>query len=538
METVYFNGDILTMEQAMETDAVLVRNGRIAATGSRRVMAERDSNACLVDLQGAAMMPAFIDSHSHITALAQTYGMADLSGAKDFEGILQRLRQFKEENHVSEGQWLLGYGYDQERLKEKRPPDKELLDRTGPNPVLISHVSGHAGVANSAGLVKLGITAETPDPEGGKIGRNASSKEPNGYLEESAFTALDTSLLYPPPEQRLWMLRRAQQEYLRYGITTVQDGLTRDAEWTLLRKASEAGELLMDVVCYIDQKLCGQLLWENPLWTRQYLRHLRIGGYKIILDGSPQARTAWMSQPYMGAADYRGYPAHSDAQVASFFETVIRDSMQVLVHCNGDAAAEQMISVWETLSNNLNLGLRPTMIHAQFVRQDQLRRMERLGIIASFFIAHISHWAKIHQKNLGRERACRMSPVATALREGTVYTFHQDTPVTPPDMLETVWLAVNRRDCNNEPVGSYECIPVSEALRGVTINAAYQYFEEQEKGSIRVGKKADLIILNRSPLKVAPMQIKEIKILQTIKEGNVLFCASDNQHRIVDNIGL
>lgn len=527
MDTIYYGGDIITMEEAQPfVQAILVRDGLIAKSGAlEEVRAAAAADAYFLDLRGCTLMPSFIDAHSHITAYAQTMGMLDLGDAHSFEDLGGKLRKYAAGNGVKQGEWVVAHGYDHNRLKEGRHPDKTVLDHFLPeNPVLITHASGHMGVLNSAALQETGITPVTADPEGGKIGRMPDGREPNGYLEETAFIKGNFPIPEPALEQKLHALEKAQKGYLQYGITTVQDGLTHEAEWKLLCAASALGRLKVDVVSYIDQNADAPLLWQHPVWVRQYVKHLKIGGYKLILDGSPQGRTAWMSKPYQDAEDgYCGYPVYSDGQVSRFFEAVLQDSLQVLVHCNGDAAAQQMLSVWERLVDKLNVGLRPVMIHAQFVRADQLRRMQRLGIIASFFMDHVYYWSSAHRKNMGNGRACEISPARSAIEAGTVYTFHQDTPVLPPDMLFTVWDAVNRRDADGREVGAGQCISVMDALRGVTINAAYQYFEEREKGSIRPGKLADLIILDENPLKVPPMQIKDIQVLQTIKEGETLY---------------
>ncbi len=163
------------------------------------------------------------------------------------------------------------------------------------------------GVLSSAALRALGISAGTPDPPGGRIGRKEGSQEPDGYLEETAFTSSSAAVPKPDMETRLRQLRQAEDCYLRFGITTVQDGLTRPPEWELLRTAAESGRLRLDTVCYPDEKLCPELFSQNPQYQRQYHNRLKAGGYKIFLDGSPQGRTAWMSRPYADDPAYSGY---------------------------------------------------------------------------------------------------------------------------------------------------------------------------------------------------------------------------------------
>lgn len=168
--------------------------------------------------------------------------------------------------------------------------------------------------------------------------------------------------------------------------------------------------------------------------------------------------------------------------------------------------------------------LRPVMIHCQTVRDDQLERMATLSMIASIFVGHVWYWGDVHVKNFGPERGNHISPAKSALDRGVVVNFHQDTPVTKPDMLHSVWCAVNRISRTGNVIGEEQAVDVYDALRAVTVNAAYQYFEEDTKGSIETGKRADLVILDRSPLDVEPMDIRDIKVLETIKDGESIYC--------------
>lgn len=526
--TLYVGGDIVTMEEGPSPEAVLTESGRIVAVGCRKKLEREAGNAAIVDLQGGTLLPGFIDPHSHITAFAQTLGLVSLSGADSFEEIARRIRAFRESRKMKPGDWINGFGYDHNLLREGRHPDKALLDAAAPdNPVLIAHASGHMGVASSAALQAMGITADSPDPSGGRIGRTVDDEEPNGYLEEAAFLHSAEAVPQPLQEQLCAQLDMAQDIYLQHGITTVQDGLTRQKEWVLLKEMADKGRLKLDTVCYVDEALCPELVSRDaPVFSR-YRNRLKIGGYKLILDGSPQGRTAWMSTPYCGGEEgYCGYPAYRLEEVEAYLRRAVEEKKQILVHCNGDAAAQQLLDAYEAVLNGRPSVIRPVMIHAQTVRADQLARMARLDMIASFFVAHTYYWGDVHLMNFGGERARRISPAHTALREGVVFTFHQDTPVLPPDMLDTVWCAVNRLSRNGVSMGKEERMSVYNALKAVTVNAAYQYFGEDAKGSIRPGKAADFVVLSRNPLACPPDALRTIKVMRTIKAGQTLYTAS------------
>ncbi len=199
------------------------------------------------------------------------------------------------------------------------------------------------------------------------------------------------------------------------------------------------------------------------------------------------------------------------------------EGVQLLVHCNGDAAAQQLIDAYQTVLGDKQSILRPVMIHAQLVNRDQLHAMSAMKMIASFFVAHVYHWGDIHCENFGIARASEISPVHSAILEKVVYTFHQDTPVIQPDMLETLWCAVNRVTKSGRRLGSEEAISIEDALKAVTIHAAYQYFEENERGSIELGKLADFVILSQDPRQTDPMKIRDIEVLATIKEGRCCY---------------
>lgn len=358
--------------------------------------------------------------------------------------------------------------------------------------------------------------------KGEKYGRIENSEEPNGYLEETAFINSAKQTEQFSIEENAKQLKKAQKIYFQNGITTVQDGLTKKGEFELLKYAAKNQMLDLDVISYIEMMNNKQILQENPEYVKQYQNRLKIGGYKIVLDGSPQGKTAWLSKPYEGEKEYRGYPTHTNQEVERFVAEALKEDVQLLAHCNGDQASEQLIEAFEKEEKQFSNDIRPVMIHSQTVMHKQLEHMKKIKMIPSFFIAHIYYWGDIHIKNLG-QRAYHISPAKYARDHGLIYTFHQDTPVIMPNMLETIWCAVNRITKQGVVLGEDEKLDVYDSLKAVTIYSAYQYFEENEKGSIKEGKLADLIILDKNPLKIEKSKINQIKVLQTIKEGKVVF---------------
>lgn len=526
---IYYGGNILTMTGAEKRpEAVLIEEERILYVGSLyQAEALGGENAERINLHGKTLMPAFVDSHSHFTQVAQNILMCDLSEAECFADIAAALRAYIAENKVKEDEVIFAGGYDHNFLLEDRHPDCTLLDQvSGQIPIYISHVSGHMGVANSAMLRLAGITADMPDPAGGRFGRNADGTL-NGYIEETPaiMRVLGAALprLKTDMERQLQM---AQQMYLENGITTVQEGAAMGQGVQMLVQYAQSGKLKLDVVMYIMDDSYREDCRRFPEYCGSYREHLKIGGAKIILDGSPQGKSAWLSRPYAGEEQYCGYPTHEDDYVDAAARNAVKGDYQLLAHCNGDAASEQFLDSYEKAlksESNPNMDLRPVMIHCQTVRPDQLDRMKKLRMIPSVFIGHTYYWGDVHLKNLGPCRGARISPLKSMLERGLIYNLHQDSPVTKPDMLHSVWCAVNRVTRKGNQIGPEERIGVFEALKGVTINAAYAYHEEDIKGTLETGKQADMIILDANPLEVDKMRIKDICVLETIKAGKTLY---------------
>jgi predicted amidohydrolase YtcJ len=535
-DAVYVNGDVVTVdERRPAAEAVAVARGRIVAVGSTaEVLALVGPETRVVDLDGRTLAPGFVDGHGHITQVAAEIDWADLQpppagGIGCVDDIVSALRRRRSELAFPH-RHILGAGYDDSMLDEGRHPTKEDLDRVSTeHPVWVVHVSRHMAVGNSLALAQAGIEAATPDPEGGVIARHPGTREPTGLLEETAWQHVKMTLVPPVAEHRYAeLMRRAGQRYARYGITTAQDGGTDLAGMNMLVGAAREEALPIDVIAYALYPFEDRLrAGSEPYEGRRYRDRLRVAGAKIILDGSPQGKTAWLSRPYLipppgEGPDYAGFPfIPDDAAVADLCARCFRAGRQLIAHANGDAAAEQMIEAVARADRELGRAdRRPVMIHAQTVRDDQLDRMRALGIVPSFFPAHCFFWGDWHVASvLGRERAFRMNPAQSARRRGMRFSIHNDAPVVPPNVLFLMWNAVTRLSRAGEVIGPAERLTPLEALRAVTIDAAYQCFEEAEKGSIEVGKLADLVVLSANPLRVAPDAIKDIEVLATLKEG-------------------
>lgn len=368
-------------------------------------------------------------------------------------------------------------------------------------------------------LQAYGLDDSVKNPEGGSYGRDEQGHL-NGYMEEVTFMR--------GPGERVMSLENidayaveAQKIYASFGITTAQEGFAHRSEVDIYERLGRSDQMLLDMVAYVDIVEDSEVVQQRED-LKEYRNHFRIGGYKLFLDGSPQGKTAWMSKPYENSGDYCGYPIYTDEQVDGYVQQALDEHRQLLVHCNGDAASQQMLNGYHH-SRQKTTDTRPVMVHSQTLRPDQLPQLKETGVMPSYFVAHVYHWGDVHLVNFGKQRAENISCTASALKNHIPFTFHQDTPVILPDMLESVWAAVNRVTKNGVVLGEQQRISVLEALKAVTINAAYQYFEEDRKGTLEAGKLADLVILNEDPLKAEPMKLRDIQVMETIKEGRTIY---------------
>lgn len=531
MQKLYYGGDIITMVNENDApEAVLVKDGKIQFIGELS-NAEKlcEPNVAKINLKGKTLMPSFIDGHSHISQYAQFSSFPDVSGCTSFSEIVTFLKNYIREHTLTADDILLVTGYDHNFLKEETHPTRAVLDEASSEiPIYLYHSSGHMGVINTAMMKLSGIEINTPDPQGGHYGRYEDGTF-NGYLEEmAAFAPVLMKIFEKLPMDYVKQLIDVQNIYLKYGITTVQDGGTSTQTLNSLLKMAEAGLFRVDVVSYLMfNEAPEKKLKEHADYAKKYKNHLKLAGAKIFLDGSPQGKSAWLTKPYDDENSYCGYPTQKNETVIEAAKNAISHDYQLLAHCNGDAASEQYINCYreaaQDLKSNGHQDLRPVMIHCQTVRDDQLQEMTELGMLPSIFVAHTYYWGDVHLKNLGDVRGSRISPVKSALEYGLKYNFHQDCPVLAPDMMKSVWCAVNRITRKGVRIGEDQCIGVFDALKGITINAAYAYHEETQKGTLEVGKLADMVILERNPLKADKMELADIPVCETIKEGITLF---------------
>ncbi len=516
--------------------AVAVRDDQIIkVTNQADILALKGYDTRVVVLGDRALVPGFIDSHGHIGFSARLVDFVNLSSppvgsAENVDDVVGLLKAHIEKQQPGEGEWVVGYGYDDSLLAENRHPDRDDLDKASATiPIYLLHVSGHLGVANSAALAASNIDADSNDPPGGVIRRRPGSQEPNGVLEETAASRIIFGRLGAlAPDRFETMLRETLVDYAAYGITTAQDGASTPTDIATMRAAARREPFPIDVASYRSVQTLRPEEFGKFKIDRYYQGGFRVAGGKMVLDGSPQGRTAWLTEPYTAGppgadADYVAYGTTDPAVYKSQAAELIGRGVPLLVHANGDAAMDLMIEgIAEAVGDKVP-DHRSVIIHAQLMRADQLDKAKTLGIVPSFFSAHTFFWGDWHLQSFGPERGENISPTRWATDRGVPFTIHNDAPVVPPDMMRLLWATVNRNTRSGHVIGPGQRLTVEEALYAATMGGAYQLFEEDTKGSITEGKRADLVILGADPTDVDPMTIKDIPILETFVRGRSVY---------------
>lgn len=539
---VYYGGDIITMEgdSAQYAEAVVVKEGKIFFVGSQaEAMELAGEGHTMVDLKGQTMLPGFIDAHGHIFSTGIQAMSANLLPPPDGNGssipkMIETSLEWAGTNQASIDKigWIIGFGYDDAQLEEKRHPLATELDQISKDiPVIFIHQSGHLASLNTKGLEMAGIDENTPDPEGGIIRRIKGTQKPDGVLEESAmFGPLFKVFAQFDSLENTKIVRAGIESYTKFGFTTAQEGRASAAVCETLKAMAAAQELPIDIYAYPD--IQNELAYMLKNGTQaEYTNHFRIAGVKLSSDGAIQGKTAFLSEPYkvppVGAAkDYRGYPAIPDESAYNaLVDSAFKHNWQIITHCNGDASGDMYIKAVRLAANRYgNDNRRSVMIHAQTAREDQLDSMKALGIIPSFFAMHTFYWGDWHRdETLGKERAYRISPAVSTLNRGMIFTQHHDAPVAFPNALRVLHATVNRVSRSGDIIGPDQRVSAYIALKSITDWAAYQSFEENLKGTLKAGKLADFVILDQNPLKIDPMNITNLKVMATIKEGKTIY---------------
>ena len=543
-DRIFHNANILTMsfknghDEMSIANAVAVKDGRIIAlTDDTSQYPENwvGQNTQISDLNGLTLMPGFVQTHAHFNLIVLKKMTVNLAPPPD--GGVANLTSLKNaltaaSKQIPAGFPIMGIGYDDTVMEEKRHPTRADLDAVSTeHPIIIMHISFHLAVMNSKALEMAGIDADTPDPEGGHIQREPNSNRPNGVLEEAAMNVIGKMLPQPSPQQVFKTYDVVVQDLLALGYTTIVDHASDIAMEKGFEAYFASRDVPVDMIAYRRVLADTEpLATQMANMTRKDINGFKLGGIKILLDGSIQGYTGHLSQPYhvppaVKDVSYRGYPHLPPEKFNNMLMQAYADDIPLLVHTNGDAAIDVLLDGLEKANTAYpDNSLRPVSIHAQTMRQDQLDRAKGLSLIPSFFVDHVYFWCDRHRDIfLGPDRAAQISPAGSAEDRQLIYTIHDDAPVVSADPFRTLWVAVARLTNSGEKLGADEAITRQQALKALTVNSAYQHYIETEKGSIDIGKKADMIILDGNPLTLPEAELRHIKVLETVKDGETVY---------------
>ncbi len=520
---------LMTGDHEAQPLSIAIKNENIIWIGSHEDA--KDIKGKQIDYGDHAILPGFVDAHGHASYLAFASQVANIASPpvgkiNTIEELQTALKRFIKDSNLQAGEWVMGLGYDDSLLKERRHPTKDDLDAVSTeHPIYLIHVSAHLGAANSLGLSLAGINSKTPNPPGGKIRRYKNSTEPNGVFEETAAYPVQ-QLAMSAYKDPIGSVKKAMDIYAMHGITTAQDGASSPETIALMKAADLQGMINLDIISYpIGQNGLDENI--NSINFGKYEGRVKIGGIKLILDGSPQGKTAYLTEPYYKpphseSESYKGYPLIPQSEVSKWVKKYAELNIPIMAHANGDAAADMLIKAVNDAE--ITSDHRTIMIHAQTVREDQLDQMEELKIIPSYFSTHTFYWGDWHRDSVfGEERAMRISPTKSTLNRKMPFTVHNDAPVVPPDMIRLLWSTTNRETRSGKVLGEEQKISTYAALEAMTINAAYQHFEDDIKGSIQVGKLADLVVLSEDPLSLEVDDLLKLRVVATYSHGEEIF---------------
>jgi len=537
--TMYYGGDIITMEgdSARYAESLVVKDGKILFVGNKvEAMKAAGDGHAMIDLKGQTLVPGFVDGHAHFFAFGPQAVTANLLAApdgtcEDIPALINTMKEWTTKTGIGyTNGWIAGMGFDDAVLKEGRFPTRQDLDLVSKDtPVIAMHISLHFVSMNTKALELSGITAASTNPTGGVIRREKDGKTPNGVLEESAAVPYIAKVLSPSTtENAEYLLEKGQELAASFGYTTAQEGRAMEGQHLGLADFAQKGKLKIDVPSYVDYTFPKLFAteWNSP----NYKNHYRIAGIKVTLDGSPQGRTAWRTIPYLLPPDgqkkgYKAYPVIPDDKVyLAVVDSAFKNDRQLLVHANGDAAIDQFISGLRYGTVQYGDKDRKTvLIHGQFIRMDQLDSLKKYHVYASLFPMHTFYWGDWYKKIVGTQQAMQISPINSALKKGLRVTSHTDAPVALPNLMMIMWTTVNRVSRAGTVMGAGERLTPYQALQSITIWGADQHNEQDIKGSFIPGKLADMVVLDKNPLKVDPMTLKDIKVMATIKEGKSVY---------------
>jgi len=522
-DVILYNANILTMDESQpRAQAVAIADGRFLAVGSNedvRHMAKPGTRQ--LDIGGQTVVPGFIDAHTHPSYAGIRHLRWVDCDLRSIAAIQNAIRERAAKTPA--GDWVIGFKYDDTKTAEGRRLTREDLDAAAPqHPVFIEHRGGHTAYVNSLALKRAEITDVAVDPPGGKFDHDASGRLTGGLRENA--TAPFRKLLptnFTRDEMRQGV-KLISQMMVRTGVTSVHDAMGTPEDLWAYQDAREAGELSFRVYCFMYHEFLAQM---NAAGVRTGLgdEWVRIGGIKLICDGSISERTARLSQPYVGRPNDYGILVSSEEELYANARKAHESGWQIGTHANGDAAIDLMLRIYERLQREMpRRDPRYRLEHCTVVNPSLIERVRALGAIPTPFSTYVYYHGE-KMREYGPERLDWMFAVRSFLDAGIRVTQASDYPPGPFEPMMALRSEVTRTDSHGNVWGPRQRVSVEEALKVGTVNGAYASFEEHHKGSITAGKLADLVVLGRDPTRVDPMSLIDIPVERTMTGGRWVY---------------
>lgn len=534
VDKMYINANVITMVKEYDIASTIgIRGDKIAIVGTRdeanRFIGRKTK---IIDLKGKTVLPGFIDCSSqfpysgYVTNGAVDVSPPPLGNKSTVSEILSALQIAV--NNAEPNEWIVGFGYDPNFLPDGQQLDRVQLDTlSDTNPIWVIGRAGNIGVANSIVLNKAGVTNDSTNLPGGLIVRDNGIA--TGLLLMTEAFKVNRLIPLPAVENNLEAAKNASIEYSKAGVTTVQNGFADQFTLQLLNAASQKGFVKNRIVIYPNIQTTNRLL-AGTLKPNVDGVLVRIGATKMILDGSIQAYTAYLKEPYKvqpdyGIPDYKGFLGMELDTFRTLFFQYHEDGLQVAVDATGDATIKSLIdTIGEAQLLLPRDDARHVIIHSEMLTTQDLARLDNIATLPSFFVRSMFYWGDFYEDTyLGQDRTNDIDILRTAENAEQLFTLNNSTPVTPMNIIGLIWSAVNRQTLTGKTINASERISVYSALEAVTINAAYQNFMESEVGTLQQDKYADLVILDKNPLTMNPQELNTINIVETIVAGDTVY---------------
>jgi predicted amidohydrolase YtcJ len=524
VDTALINAHVITVDQHQpRAEAVAIQHGQFVEVGTTQEIQDLvGPTTQMIDLQGKTVVPGFIDAHLHVLSSGIRHVMAVDCDLRSLTEIKQALREHA--NTTPKGEWVQGFKFDDTKTAENRFLTRQDLDEVSTeHPIFVGHRGGHIYYVNSKAFDIAGITRETPDPSGGKYAKDPNTGELTGIIIERAAERFRNELLPPvTPTDRRAGLRLICQMFNKAGLTSVHDAMVDHTHLQTYQEGLAGGDLTLRVYMLISHRYLDDLR-QAGLRTGFGNAMLQIGGIKFVSDGAISGRTAYLSQPYVGTKDDRGILAMHPEEIEEGARRAHEAGFQICTHANGDTAIEMTLTAYEkALAAAPREDTRHRIEHCTLVSPSILERMKKLGCVATPFCTYVYYHGEKMQC-YGAERLEWMFAQRSFLDYGIISTGATDYVPGPYEPLLGIQSCVTRTDSSGKVWGASQKITVEEALRIYTLHGAYASFEEHLKGSITVGKLADLVVLGANPLTVDPYTIKDIPVEKTMVGGQVVF---------------